>query len=31
MWVFGGKDDENNKLNDFWKFDIASKTWSKIE
>ena len=23
MYVFGGKDDENLKLDDFWKFDMA--------
>jgi N-acetylneuraminic acid mutarotase len=22
MYIFGGKDDENNKLNDIWKFDF---------
>ena len=27
MWVFGGKDDENNKLNDLWRYDIATKKW----
>ena len=30
LYIFGGKDDENEKLNDMWKFDIAAKTWSKI-
>ena len=22
MYIFGGKDDENNKLNDVWKFNF---------
>ena len=22
LYIFGGKDDENYKLNDFWKFDL---------
>ena len=24
MWVFGGKDDDNNKLNDLWRLDLNS-------
>lgn len=28
LYVFGGKDDENAKLNDLWKFDMASLTWT---
>lgn len=24
MWIFGGKDVENNKLNDLWQFDFKS-------
>ena len=31
MWVFGGKDEENNKLNDLWKFDFASSTWEEVK
>lgn len=27
MLVFGGKDDENQKLNDLWKFDFTTKMW----
>ena len=27
MYIFGGKDDENSKLNDLWKFDLTTKTW----
>jgi len=31
MYVFGGKDDDNNKLNDLWKLDLASNTWSLVK
>ena len=31
MYIFGGKDDENFKLDDFWRFDMTSKTWTLIE
>jgi Galactose oxidase, central domain len=31
MWVFGGRDDDNNKLNDLWKFDIASSVWQEVK
>lgn len=31
MIVFGGKDDENMKLNELWKFDFNLKTWAKLE
>ena len=24
MYIFGGKDDDNNKLNDLWRFDLSS-------
>ena len=27
MYVFGGKDDENKKLNDFWRLDLLTLTW----
>lgn len=27
MYVFGGSDESNNKLNDFWKFDLVKKRW----
>ena len=30
MFVFGGKDDESEKLNDLWSFNMASQIWSKI-
>ena len=28
--IFGGKDDENNKLNDLWKFDVEKKEWTEM-
>ena len=30
MYIFGGKNDENEKLADTWKFDFNSRTWSEI-
>lgn len=27
MYIFGGKDDDNNKLNDFWKLDLSTYEW----
>jgi N-acetylneuraminic acid mutarotase len=31
IYVFGGKDDDNTKLNDFWKFDLKSHIWNQIK
>lgn len=31
MYIFGGQDDDNNKLNDLWEFDLASETYREIE
>jgi hypothetical protein len=31
MYIFGGQDDENNKLHDLWEFDIASEVFTQIE
>jgi hypothetical protein len=31
MWVFGGRDDDNNKLNDLWKFDIQTGQWEEVK
>ena len=28
LYVLGGQDDENNKLEDLWQFNIATKTWT---
>jgi len=30
MYVFGGSDSENRKLNDMWKFDVISEIWEKV-
>jgi N-acetylneuraminic acid mutarotase len=30
MYIFGGKDDDNNKLNDTWKFNLKTSTWTQI-
>ena len=30
MYIFGGKDDDNNKLNDTWKFNFKSFSWTQI-
>jgi N-acetylneuraminic acid mutarotase len=31
MVIFGGKNDENEKLNDVWVFDFSACTWTKHE
>lgn len=31
LYIFGGKDDENEKLNDLWRFSLAERTWTKLE
>lgn len=31
MIIFGGKNDENEKLNDVWIFNLTECTWSKID
>ena len=30
MYIFGGKDDSSEKLNDFWSFNIADQKWLLI-
>jgi hypothetical protein len=30
MYIFGGKDDENDKLNDTWKFNFNTFEWTYI-
>lgn len=27
LYVYGGQDDDNNKLDDLWSFDVASQSW----
>ena len=31
MYIFGGKDDENLKLSDTWKFNLSTQEWTCIE
>ena len=31
MYIFGGQDDDNNKLCDMWELDIANESWSQIK
>lgn len=30
MYVFGGKDDENEKLKDLWRLDLTDFSWTKL-
>jgi hypothetical protein len=30
MYVFGGKDEDNEKLKDLWAFDFATKMWKEL-
>lgn len=31
IYLFGGHDESNEKLDDFWRFDLTTNEWSKIE
>lgn len=31
LLVFGGRDDDNNKLNDLWELSISSGVWTEIK
>jgi N-acetylneuraminic acid mutarotase len=31
MYIFGGKDDENKKLNDFWRLDLQTFAWTEVK
>ena len=31
MIVFGGKDNENDKLNDIWSFNFETKKWNELK
>jgi len=31
MVVFGGRDEENNKMSDLWIFDIPTSKWTEVE
>lgn len=28
IFIFGGQDDENNKLGDLWEFNVTTKQWA---
>lgn len=30
IFVFGGKDEDNNKLSDFWEFNLITAKWTQI-
>jgi hypothetical protein len=30
LWIFGGQDDEHNKLGDLWCYDCEKCCWSQI-
>jgi N-acetylneuraminic acid mutarotase len=30
MYVFGGKDNDDEKLNDLWRFDLETEVWEEI-
>ena len=30
MYIFGGKDEDNNKLNDTWVFNFNTYTWTEL-
>ena len=30
MWVFGGTNEDNIKLNDLWRLDLNSYTWQEV-
>jgi N-acetylneuraminic acid mutarotase len=31
LFVFGGQDEDNNKLGDLWEFNITTKQWAQIK
>ncbi len=31
LYMLNGADEDNDKCNDMWKFNVASKTWTKTE
>ena len=31
LYIFGGQDDDNNKLNDFWELDLATGNYKETE
>lgn len=31
MYIFGGKDEDNEKLKDFWRFDFEACSWEQLK
>jgi len=31
LYIFGGQDDDNGKLDDLWEFDCATNSWRQIQ
>jgi len=31
MYVFGGQEDDNKKMNDLWCFDLQTNQWSQVD
>jgi N-acetylneuraminic acid mutarotase len=31
MFIFGGKDEDNNKLSDLWEFNLNTYQWSEVQ
>ena len=31
LYIFGGHDEENNRLDDLWELDLTSEVWTKLE
>mmetsp|Transcript_33182 Transcript_33182/g.50847 ORF Transcript_33182/g.50847 Transcript_33182/m.50847 type:complete len:92 (+) Transcript_33182:863-1138(+) len=31
MYIFGGKDDDNNKMSDTWKFNFKTQIWTELK
>ena len=31
VYIFGGQDDDNNKLNDLWELDLSTSVWKQIK
>ena len=30
LFIFGGQDEDNNKLSDLWEFNVTTKQWAQI-
>jgi len=31
LYVFGGQDDDSNKLSDMWEFNMTTKAWTQMK